>query len=176
MNIDLTSKKLTVKDTTHEVFIPGNPVAQLMYYLNCVSSVIDTNILNGYTNYSQYYIFPQSKIPEVIDLAKLFNPEIMIKFRLFWIEDYVDLGNRFFEITDETIGVHANQEVAIGGIVVRIRKIMICTKEWLLKYYLMAMQNAQNYLNRQMFPPLPMGRRNYYGESSDEEICCCNIF
>ena len=76
------------------------------------------------------------------------------------------------QITDETIGVHANQEVAIGGIVVRIRKIMICIKEWLLRYYYMAQRKAQNYFNRQMFSPVPIRRRNDR-DYSDEEIREC---
>ncbi len=175
MNIDLASKKFIVKDTTRRVFVPENPVAQLMYYLHCVSGVIDTNKLNGYTNYLQYNFFPDFKIPELIALTKLFNPEVMIKLRLFSIVDYLDLENRFLEITNETIGVHANQEVIIGGVIVRIRKIMICIKEWLLRYYYMAQRKAQNYFNRQMFSPVPIRRRNDR-DYSDEEICCCNIF
>ena len=178
MNIDLASRKFTVRDTTREIIIPGNPVGQLMYYLNCVSSVIATNILNVYTNYSQYFYFPESKIPDLIALAKLLNPGIMIKSRLFFIEDYVELGNRFLEITNETVGIHANEEVAIGGIIVRVRKIMVCTNDWLLKNYFLALQKTQNYLNRRLFPPLPVGGGNYnYNRYSDnEEICCCNIF
>ena len=176
MNIDLASRKVIIRDTSREVTIPGNPIGQLMFYLNCVSCVIDTNILNGFTNYSQYFFFPHFKIPELITLAKLFNPEIMIKLRLFMIEDYVDLGNRFLEITNETVGIHANQEVALGGIIVRIRKIMICTKDWLLKNYYLALRNTQNYLNRQLFRPLPVGGGNYNRYSENEEICCCNIF
>ena len=98
----------------------------------------------------------------------------MIKLRLFLIEDYLDMGNRFIEITDETIGVHANQEVAIGGIIVRIRKIMICTKDWLLRNYYLALQKTQNYLNRPKYPSLSYEGRNISG-FSDDDICCCNI-
>ena len=52
MNIDLASRRFTFRDTSRETFIPENPIAKLMYYLHCVSGVIDTNKLNGYTNYS----------------------------------------------------------------------------------------------------------------------------
>ena len=40
MNIDLASKKLTVRDITTKTFIPNNPKAKLMYYLNCISEVL----------------------------------------------------------------------------------------------------------------------------------------
>ena len=174
MNIGLASKKFTFKDTSRRVFVPRNPVAQLMYYLDCVSGVINTNRLNGYTDYSLYNSIPDNKIHEIVALAKLFNPEAMIKLRLFLIEDYLDMGNRFIEITDETIGVHANQEVAIGGIIVRIRKIMICTKDWLLRNYYLALQKTQNYLNHPKYPSLSYEGRNISG-FSDDDICCCNI-
>ena len=59
----------------------------------------------------------------------------MIRSGIFIIEDYVELGNRFLEITGETMGIHANQEFVIGGIVVRVLKIMLCTKDWIQTYY-----------------------------------------
>ena len=55
---------------------------------------------------------------------------------------------------------------------------MVCTNDWLLKNYFLALQKTQNYLNRRLFPPLPVGGGNYnYNRySENEEICCCNIF
>ena len=135
MNIGLTSKRIAVRDTTREVFIPGNPKAKLMYYLNCISVVLNTNKLSRYINYSQYYLIPDSEIPEIVALALLFSPEIMIKSRIFINEENLDLSNRFLEITGETIGIHANQEFVIGGIVVRVLKKMLCTKNWIQTYY-----------------------------------------
>jgi len=135
MNIDLAEKKVTVKDITTEVIVPGNPKAKLMYYLECISVVLNTDKLNRYTNYSQYYIIPDSEISTIVELAKIFNPEEMLKLGIFILKDYIDLGNKFLEITDETMGIHANQEFVIGGIVVRVLKIMLCTKDWIQTYY-----------------------------------------
>ena len=135
MNIDLAEKKVTVKDITSETIVPGDPKAKLMYYLYCISEVLNTDALNRYTNYSQYYLIPDSEIPTIVALAKIFSPEEMLKFGIFILKDYIDLGNRFLEITDETMGIHANQEFVIGGIVVRVLKIMLCTKNWIQTYY-----------------------------------------
>ena len=135
MNIDLAEKKVTVKDITTEVIVPGNPKAKLMYYLECISVVLNTDKLNRYTNYSQYYIIPDSEISTIVELAKIFNPEEMLKLGIFILKDYIDLGNKFLEITDETMGIHANQEFVIGGIVVRVLKIMLCNETWLKNYY-----------------------------------------
>ncbi len=135
MNIDLAKKKVTVKDITTEVIVPGNPKAKLMYYLECISVVLNTDKLNRYTNYSQYYLIPDSEIPTIVALAKIFSPEEMLKLGIFILKDYIDLGNKFLEITDKTMGIHANQEFVIGGIVVRVLKIMLCTKDWIQTYY-----------------------------------------
>ena len=135
MNIDLAEKKVTVKDITSETIVPGDPKAKLMYYLYCISEVLNTDALNRYTNYSQYYLIPDSEIPTIVALAKIFSPEEMLKSGIFILKDYIDLGNRFLEITDETMGIHANQEFVIGGIVVRVLKKMLCTKNWIQTYY-----------------------------------------
>jgi len=135
MNIDFAQNTFKVKDITVKVFVPGNPKAKLMYYLSCISKVLNTNTLNRYTNYSQYYIIPDSEISDIVELAKIFNPGIMLKLGIFIMKDFPDHANRFLEITDETMGIHANQEFVIGGIVVRVLKIMLCTKDWIQTYY-----------------------------------------
>ena len=171
MSIGLASKRFTVKDTTRQVFIPGNPKAKLMYYLNCISGVLNTNKLNRYTNYSKYYYIPDSEIPDIVALATIFNPEIMIKSGIFMIDEYIDLGNRFLEITGETIGIHANQEMVIGGIVVRVLKIMLCTKTWLKNYYFEPIVDILNPVP----PPVRVSKRRI-SNSDDDIFCGCIIF
>ena len=168
MNIGLTSKRIAVRDTTREVFIPGNPKAKLMYYLNCISVVLNTNKISRYINYSQYYLIPDSEIPEIVALALLFSPEIMIKSGIFINEENLDLSNRFLEITGETIGIHANQEIVIGGIVVRVLKIMLFKKNWLINYYFDPLEYIMN-------PPKPLPLQDIR-RNSDDDIVCCNIF
>ena len=172
MNIDLASKRFTVKDVTRKVYIPGNPKAKLMYYLSCISEVLNTNKLNRYINYSQYYYIPDSEIPNIVALASIFSPEIMIRSGIFIIENYVELGNRFLEITGETMGIHANQEMVIGGIVVRVVKVMLCTKMWLQNYYFDPIGNILNPVP----PPAPVSTRRYSNNDDDDIICGCTIF
>ena len=171
MSIGLASKRFTVKDITIRVFIPDNPKAKLMYYLSCISNVLNTNKLNRYTNYSQYYFIPDSEIPDIVALATIFSPEIMIKSGIFLIDEYIDLGNRFLEITGETMGIHANQEMVIGGIVVRVLKIMLCKKIWLKNYYFEPIVDILNPVP----PPLPVSKRRST-KNDDDIFCGCSIF
>ena len=152
MNIDFAQNTIKVKDITTEVIVPGNPKAKLMYYLECISVVLNTDKLNRYTNYSQYYIIPDSEIPDIVAFARIFNPEEMLKLGIFILKDYIDLGNKFLEITDETMGIHANQEFVIGGIVVRVLKIMLCTKDWIQTYYY---EPVVNIFKPKIIYPLP---------------------
>ena len=46
-----------------------------------------------------------------------------------------DYGNEFFNIIDERIGVHVNQETMKGGRSVKVLKIMACKNSWLNKNY-----------------------------------------
>ena len=147
-----------------------------MYYLSCVSGILFSDKLSRYTNYSQYYFVPDYELPEIASLARLFNPQIMIKSGLFIIEDNLDIGNRFLEITGETIGIHANQEVVMGGLVVKVLKIMLCTNNRLTKNYF----NPLDYINKILNPPpqpfIPFGGSYYNDNNIIDEICCCNIF
>ena len=173
MNLDLATNKLTVKDTTVEVFIPDNPKAQLMYYLNCISEVLMTDKLSRYTNYQKYYLIPDSELPDIVALALIFNPEIMMESKIFIPTDYLRLGNQFFEITNETMGIHANQEMVIGGIAVRVVKVMLCTQSWITKFYINPIDNILN----PPPPPLPIfKRRRHYSDDDDCDDCGCNIF
>ena len=38
-------------------------------------------------------------------------------------------------MTDETNGIHVDEEITIGGRVVKVNKIMVCNNNWLSVYY-----------------------------------------
>ena len=173
MNLDLATNKFTVKDTTVEVFVPGNPKAQLMYYLNCISEVLMTDKLNRYTNYQKYYLIPDSEIENIMALALIFNPKIMLESKIFILTDYLKLGNQFLEITNEKMGIHANQEMVIGGIVVRVLKVMLCTQNWITNFFYTPIDKILNPPPPQFY--LPRRRRSSYSDD-DCDDCGCNIF
>ena len=176
MNLDLAANKLTIEDNTVEVNVPNNTKAQLMYYLNCVSEVLETDKLGRYINYKEYYLIPDSEIVSIFYLAVLFNPEVMMKSGLFLLRnnsfDY--LRNRFLKITDETVGIHANEEIIIGGLVVRAIQIMTCTESWLSDYYYSPIKRVINMLSEPP-PPPPVSPR--VGSRIHHDCgCTCNIF
>ena len=96
----------------------------------------------------------------------------MIKSGIFIIEDYIELGNRFLQITGESMGIHANQEMVIGGIVVRVVKIILCNKMWLKNYYF---EPIVNFLYS-VPPPVPVSIKRYSDNEDDDIFCGCIIF
>ena len=75
---------------------------------------------------------------EVYNKAKEYSPDKFLSHKIFIINQDLpnnSLENEFYEITDETIGIHADKEIIIGGRVAKVNKIMVCNNNWLSVYY-----------------------------------------
>ena len=46
----------------------------------------------------------------------------------------LNLDNQFYEIKDETLDVHVNQEIIIEGRSIKVLKLMACNSRWLSSY------------------------------------------
>ena len=120
-----------------EANVPKHPMARLMYYLNCVATVIDYHdpLL---TNYHNYDLLSGEELLAVYTLATLLNPQLFIEAGIFIVDQslLLDFENQFYEISDETIGIHVNSEIIIGGKTVKVLKVMACNENWLvISYY-----------------------------------------
>ena len=138
MSLNMNYQSLGVKPSGVRVTIPDNDLAKLMYYLHCVFVVIEFKESNRYTKYEYYYRLSKEEKQTVLGLVSLFNPETMEKSDLFLVgAEYVPegAGNKFFEITDQRLGIHMNSEVMIGGVYRKVLNIMSCTQSWLNTYY-----------------------------------------
>ena len=128
------------------VTIPNHPIAKLMYYLDCISTLIKYDD-NTFTDYENYNSLSDEETVSVYILAKLLNPSLFIRANIILLDPSLLLGdsnNQFYEITDETIGVHVNEEIMIGGKSVKVLNVMACNNNWLSTYY----YNPINLINR----------------------------
>ena len=178
MQADFAMNRLRIKDTTINVYVPPNYVAYLKYYLSCVNSVLNYADLAPYIDYHSYLYLPQNEINNIIQFANLFNPITMGSYKVFIQDDSLPMGNQFFEITDETYGIHINEDILIGGKIAKISKIMVYRSDWVTKNYYIPLKA----LTTPLLPFNPimytMGN-NYYNTNNldnGEELCCCNIF
>ena len=93
------------------VTIPNDPIAKLMYYLDCISTLIKYDD-NTFTDYQNYHLLSDEETVSVYILAKLLNPSLFIQANIILLDSRLLLdnsNNQFYEITDETIGVHVNE-------------------------------------------------------------------
>ena len=160
MCASLGFNKIRIKDETTKASVPDNDIARLMYYLECVSSVLKYKGLSQYTNYNKYYNLSSKEKNEVIQLANIFNPVILMKAKVFILKEDLDTGNRFFKITDESMNFHAIRQIVIGGITTKVLNIMLFKFNWLNKNYF-----------------LPLKRLTQREEEEDDEdLRSCTIF
>jgi hypothetical protein len=153
--------ELTIKDITVKADIPQNATARLLYYLNCVNTIIklvELNIdevdytfvswVNDYKNCLPFTMTNQAK-QKILRIARLFSPNILedkIFFRTTNLNG--DLNNRFYEINSSEITVAATDEVVIGGAKKKIHKIMLYKSDWLQTYYFNAIRDLERELGQ----------------------------
>ena len=160
MSASLGYNKIRIKDSSVKATIPNNDVARLMYYLKSVSTVLKYNGFAKYTNYNNYNNLSNREVNEVIQLATIFNPVILMKAKVFIPKEDLDMDNRFFEITDESLNIHAIRQIVIGGITTKVLKIMVFKFNWLNNNY--------------FFPLKRLTQKR--DEEEDEDLRSCTIF
>ena len=137
MSATLAMKNIRVKAFGTTTTVPNNAIAKLMYYLDCITAVldIDDSKLNDYQNYDE---LTGEQLLAVYLLAKLYHPSILIKSGVFILDEKLlyDTNNQFYEITDETIGFHASREIVIGGKTIKVLKCMACNDTYYQKIIL----------------------------------------
>ena len=122
----------------YTVNVPDDDVARLMYYLSCVDTVIDYQEIDNLSDYQNYDLLTVDEMVELFKLVLLFNPKYFVEKGIFIIDENLlpdGLGNQFYQITDERIGLHVNNEIFIGGRTVQVLKVMACNMDWLIRNY-----------------------------------------
>lgn len=145
MSATLAMKNVKVKAYANPTTIPDDPIGKLMYYLNCVSEVVECEN-SRLTDYQNYKELTKEESEKVYKLAKEFPPSKFINAGIFILDQKLlfEFTNHFYEITDETIGFHASREIIIGGQVRKVVKLMACNHNWLSSYYFIPMQQIEN--------------------------------
>ncbi len=175
MSLSMNYQSLDVKPIGRTVTIPDNRLAKLMYYLDCVFTVIQYDQNSRLTDFRNYYLLSKEEEQTVLGLVALFNPKVMVDLSLFIVSpNLVPYGstNEFYQITDDRIGVHVNSEVVIGGRVIKVLKIMACTETWIDRYYI---QPANSYTRPQLTSGSNYKYSSYQSNNSNNnqnQSCC----
>ena len=162
MAATLVADKLYVSEFGTAAQVPNNDIAKLMYYMNCVCTVLDHEEKSFLTDYKNYDDLNNEQAKLVYGLALIFQPALLIQAGVFIVDSKLldgEFNNQFYEITNEKIGFHVNQEVMIGGKVVRVKKLMACNNIWLSNNYYNPIDRIKMRLNSGL-PIKPVVNRN----------------
>ena len=95
-------EKLGILNESDGIKVPQNKLAKLMYYLDCIFSILDCPEFEYYTKYKNYRSLSRRQINEVLILAQRFNPDTMLGNNLF-IQDKdlipMGFGNHFKKVS-----------------------------------------------------------------------------
>ena len=83
MSATFAMKNVKVRAFGTETTVPNNAIALLMYYLDCVSTVIEYKD-SRLTDYQNYDELSGEELVTVYELAKLFHPSIFINAGNFY--------------------------------------------------------------------------------------------
>ena len=144
MSATFAKKNIGLRAFGKRINVPNNPIARLMHYLDCVATVIDYHDCK-FSDFNDYDNLPVDLLETISQVGKILNPQLFIEAGIFIINQNLlfELDNQFYEITDETIGVHVNSEIIVGGKTVKVLKVMACNRRWLTTFY----YNPMNAIN-----------------------------
>ena len=144
---------MEIKLVERNLAIPDNNIAKLMYYLDCLVNIIDlddgTVNLDRLTDYEHYYNLTEEEQKTVAGLCIVSNPEALEQFSLLLVKPELlpnGSGNEFFDIKDPRLGVEVPEAVTFAETPVKVLKVMVCTEEWIDKYYT---QPAQSFIEEE---------------------------
>lgn len=115
-----------IKETGHTVTVPDSPMACIMYYLNCINSLIDLEIPQNLRNYQNYNKISFDEENRILSLANLLNPTLFIMNGIMInnIDLCANKSNKFYDITNSRIVFAFSREFAISNRKVHTLKIM----------------------------------------------------
>ena len=132
-----------VKPFGKSVTVPDTPIAKIMYYLDCVCTVVDYNDgdIRRYRNHSNWANMSDEEDRMIFLLALALSPD-ELEDKVFFNSPQLcyESSNQFYEIGQVRSQLLIVQSVLIGGQQRKVKKIMAYKQSWLQNNYLQPMQ------------------------------------
>jgi len=135
----IQANQIEVERFTVKVDIPNNDIARLMYYLNCVCTVIDCtddSDIRRFISYQNWQGLSSNERNALIALCRTINPDILRNKVFFPIDALcINFTNEFYKINEVQNRIVAADSIIIAGRIHRVNKIMTYKQEWLQTFY-----------------------------------------
>lgn len=144
MALNFNRVNFNVRNITVDVTVPNTPVARLMYYLNCLCSLLqldtsDSPNIHRLTQYSLHWALTPAQKRELAVLCLILSPDELLNKCIF-IDNNLKRLNEFYEISAVQDQLFVSSSIIINGQRKRVNKIMFCRHFWLNKNYIEPMR------------------------------------
>ena len=133
----LQGNRLEIKQTGRTTTVPDNPKARLMYYFDCMCTVLDLqdDDISQLRDFRNYYLLSEDDTNKLLILCTLLEPRTLNDKCIFLNND-LESNNEFFELNAVTTRIAMTQSILIGGVQRKVQRIMMFRTEWMEKYFL----------------------------------------
>lgn len=174
----LQRNQVGMRETGTTVTIPNNPKAKLMYYLDCVCSVLpsldDDGDFRRLRHYNNHANLTDDEYAKLLAICLLIEPRVL-QGQVFFLAPELcgDSNNKFFELSQVSTQFAATDSILIGGVRRRVQKIMVYNERWLMTYFLEPFKNFCEEMER--MKQQQQRAITYSSQSSSDDSCCCTI-
>ena len=149
MAVVYNRNEVGLTDTTVEITVPGNDTARLMYYLDCMCSVLglETTEYNiaRLTDYKKHYMLTNDEKVKLLLLCRYLSPDELNNKCIFQSDEMCgDMPNRFFRLNSTETTFVAAESVFVGATKVSVKKIMAYKMSWMKRNYIDPMTRGIN--------------------------------
>ncbi|KAL3863101.1 hypothetical protein ACJMK2_004877 [Sinanodonta woodiana] len=132
--------ELGVRDTGKSITVSEDPRAKLMYYIDCIFSVIDITELDPhiqrFRQFRNYFTIIGFDVDRLIALCLILSPDELQGKVIFHNEEMCgDSGNVFLELSNVQTRFLVTESLLIAGQNRQVRKIMLFRMIWLKKNF-----------------------------------------
>lgn len=132
--------------------VPNSPRGRLMYYLDCVNSLVDLGDqydTSKLRNFEYSHLLTDADTDVLISLCFLYAPDKLDKHVMFQDDDLCgDNLNKFYEVNSLRYKYQINDTVNAGEQGRRVFKVMTYKRKWLLRNWINPMHFFADRLER----------------------------
>ncbi|KAL3863103.1 hypothetical protein ACJMK2_004879 [Sinanodonta woodiana] len=136
--LNRTKQRLEVENAGYDCAVPNHPKARLMYYLNCMCSLLELQGADPDVDrlmvYHKHASLTEEDTKILTELCYMFSPYVL-KDRCIFQDDRLtrEAPNRFFKVSEAPSYLKAKQSVQIGPGQERrlVKNIMVYHNGWI---------------------------------------------